>query len=328
MTGLQKDLSGRISLWVVICFTVIAYFLATLFYGVENGSYYSQIIIYLLLCVGCVLLSCAGGVNYFERSLVTKKVRPINIAYVLAIGVGLLYFGSFFANIVYYGLEYLGYTSTLPDITITNVGELILNLVFMCALPAFCEEFSVRGGVFASLKKSTNLLKAIILSSLFFAVLHGSATQLVHQFIVGTACAVLLVVGKSLWYPVILHAVNNGIAVVLTYIQSISDIELESITAVEFFTLDTLVPQLVMAVIGAVVAYFAFRAFLRREEREKSEEYADSVVNASIVKRVLAFDQDDNDFCPVNMNERILFFVALGVCIFFVGLDLVGGFLL
>ena len=295
MTGLQKDLSGRISLWVVICFTVIASFVATFFYDIANGSYYAEIIIYGLLSLGCVLLSNRSGVNYFQRSLVTKKVRPVNIAYVVAIGVGLLYFGSFFANTVYYGLEYLGYTSALPEITIDTVDLLILNLVFSCALPAFCEEFSVRGGVFASLNKSTSLLKAVILSALFFAVLHGSVAQFVHQFIVGVVCAVLFAVGKSLWYPVILHAVNNGIAVVLTYIQSLNLVEVENVTAVEFFTLDVLIPQLVMAVIGAVVAYFAFRAFLRREEREISEEYADSVINAPIYKRILAFDEKEKE---------------------------------
>ena len=47
MSGQSKDISGRLAVWVVISFTVIATLCATLFSFAENGTYFAQLLIYV-----------------------------------------------------------------------------------------------------------------------------------------------------------------------------------------------------------------------------------------------------------------------------------------
>lgn len=323
MSGQSKDISGRLAVWVVISFTVIATLCATLFSFAENGTYFAQLLIYAVAVVGAVMVSKSAGVDYFQNSLIKNKINFQSTVYVVIMGLGLLYFGSFFANIIYYGLELIGYTPSISDISVTNVTELVINLVFVGILPALSEEFLLRGGVLASMNKTEKCTKAILLSALFFAILHGSIVQTAHQFIVGIMCAILFIVGKSLWYPIVLHAFNNCFAVVMTYVQNISGLNEQSLTAVEFFAFDTLCVQVVLAIAGLAVAYYAFRAFLRKEERKLSEEYADSVVENSVLKRMSVFDLQEKSK-PAKF-ERIAFWCAVGVCVLLVSFDFVGG---
>ncbi len=323
MLNERKDISGRLAVWVVICFTVIAMFCATFFNSFDNGTYYAQLLIYLIGIVGAIIISKSAGVDYFQNSLIKNKINFQSAVYVMVMGLGLLYFGSFFANAIYYGLELVGYTPIASDISVTNISELVLNLIFVGILPALSEEFLIRGGVFSSMNKTQKCTRAIILSAFFFAILHGSVVQTAHQFIVGIVCAMLLLVGKSLWYPIILHAFNNCFAVVMTYVTNISGMGEESLTAVEFFAFDTLIIQALLAVAGFFVAYFAFRAFLRKEERKMGEEYADSVVQNPLFGRVVYFDKDEKIECK--LFERIAFWCATGVCLLLIVLDFVGG---
>lgn len=328
MKDCDKNISGTISVWIVFCFVALALLFSMLLSSVEFGSYIIQLLIYAFLVGGVLVISRKKGVNAVERLQIKSKIHVINVFYVIAIGAGLLYFGSFFANFIYYAMEATGYTPIPNDISVNNIPELLLNIVFVSFLPAFCEEFIIRGSVFPSLKKSLSLNSAILLSSLFFGILHGSVVQFIHQFIVGIACCLLFTIGKSLWYPVILHAFNNGIALVLTYVQNISGLGEESLTAVEFFSQDVIVGQVVLAVIGWFIAVFAFLAFLRRSERDISEEYADQAIEKSISQRIKAFDEAKEQKVKSSGVEKLLFVVAIFVCIVMIGLDLIGGYLL
>ena len=318
----KRDLSGILAIWVVICFTVIALFCATLFKNIQNGTYFAELLIYVIGVVGAVVLFKYKGVNYIKQSALCKKINFQSTIYVIAMGLGLVYFGSFFANTIYYGLELVGYKFTASDVSVTNITELLVNLVIVCLVPAFCEEFLIRGGVFQSMNKSQNCLKSILLSALFFAILHGSIVQTVHQFLMGISCAVILIVSKSLWYPIILHIFNNSFALIVTYLQNLSG-QNEVLTATEFFTLQTFAWQVLFAIIGLGVAYFAFRAFLRKEERKVSEEYADSVMQSSLLKRVVFFDQEKKE--NQDFSQKVCYWGAVVVCVAFVVLDLIGG---
>ena len=323
MLNQRKDISGRLAVWVIICFTIIAMFAVVIFESFEYGSYITQLLIYVIAVVGAVLLSKNAGVDYFQLSQIKNKINFQSAVYVVVMGLGLLYFGSFFANVIFYGLEMVGYTPTISDISVTNLTELIVNLLFVGILPAISEEFLMRGGIFASMQNSMKCEKAIILSAFFFAILHGSVVQTAHQFIIGIACAMLFVVGKSLWYPIILHSFNNCFAVVVTYVLNLSGMGEQDLTAVEFFAIDTIIPQLVLAGVGFFVAYFAFRAFLRKEELKVGEDYVDKVVCAPILQRVEFFDKTEKE--EKNRLQRVAFVCAVGVCVLLIAFDFAQG---
>ena len=106
----------------------------------------------------------------------------------------------------------------LTTMQINSAGTLVVGILFMCVLPAICEELLYRG-MLSRAFGDNGVVKGILLSAFFFAIMHGNPVQLVHQFFLGAVCAVLYYMTRSIWIPVIVHLCNNLYAVVGSYIQ-------------------------------------------------------------------------------------------------------------
>ena len=114
----------------------------------------------------------------------------------------------------------IGYdTSAATSIMPSTPGELAATLILVALLPAIAEEYVFRGCVARAFARKGYVF-AVFMSALLFAIMHGSPLQLVHQFLIGAVCAVLFFATRSLWPPIILHFLNNAIALVLGYVQS------------------------------------------------------------------------------------------------------------
>lgn len=114
----------------------------------------------------------------------------------------------------------IGYdTSAATSIIPSTPGELVATLILVALLPAVAEEYIFRGCIARSFARKGYVF-AVFMSALLFAIMHGSPLQLVHQFLIGVVCAVLFFATRSLWPPIILHFLNNAIALVLGYVQN------------------------------------------------------------------------------------------------------------
>lgn len=114
----------------------------------------------------------------------------------------------------------IGYdTSAATSIMPSTPGELAATLILVALLPAIAEEYVFRGCVARAFARKGYVF-AVFMSALLFAIMHGSPLQLVHQFLIGVVCAVLFFATRSLWPPIILHLLNNAIALVLGYVQN------------------------------------------------------------------------------------------------------------
>ena len=114
----------------------------------------------------------------------------------------------------------IGYdTSAATSIMPSTPGELAATLILVALLPAIAEEYVFRGCVARAFARKGYVF-AVFMSALLFAIMHGSPLQLVHQFLIGVVCAVLFFATRSLWPPMILHFLNNAIALVLGYVQN------------------------------------------------------------------------------------------------------------
>ena len=135
----------------------------------------------------------------------------------------------------------IGYdTSAATSIMPSTPGELVATLILVALLPAIAEEYVFRGCVARAFARKGYVF-AVFMSALLFAIMHGSPLQLVHQFLIGAVCAVLFFATRSLWPPIILHFLNNAIALVLGYVQS----------AGSAFALTEVWQYVVMCVVGA-----------------------------------------------------------------------------
>ena len=114
----------------------------------------------------------------------------------------------------------IGYdTSAATSIMPSTPGELGAAHTVVALPPAIAEEYVYRGCVARAFARKGYVF-AVFMSALLFAIMHGSPLQLVHQFLIGVVCAVLFFATRSLWPPIILHFLNNAIALVLGYVQN------------------------------------------------------------------------------------------------------------
>ena len=98
-----------------------------------------------------------------------------------------------------------------------SVREYIISIITVAVLPAFVEEFALRGIVAQGLSRY-GTAKAVLISAALFSLLHGNPQQTVFQFFGGAVCAYLFLKTDSLWPGIIVHFVNNFIAVTYEFI--------------------------------------------------------------------------------------------------------------
>ncbi len=87
------------------------------------------------------------------------------------------------------------------------------------------EEWLCRGMVLRGLLKKMKPVWAIVVSALFFALIHGNPWQALNAFILGVVMGYVYYKTGSLLLTMIIHFVNNGTAVVLSNIDSLKDID-------------------------------------------------------------------------------------------------------
>ncbi len=100
----------------------------------------------------------------------------------------------------------------------TSYWDLIVNIVVMAITPAICEELLFRGVIQNQLEKwFKNAHIAVWVAAIIFSAIHFQFYGFFPRMILGAALGYLLVYGKSLWLPIVAHALNNFMAVVVAW---------------------------------------------------------------------------------------------------------------
>ena len=98
----------------------------------------------------------------------------------------------------------------------TNLQEGILFFFLVALLPAFSEEFLFRvfgcGGL-----REFHPAGAAVLSAFAFGMVHATLQQIPFAIFMGLVFGLIYVVTGNLWYPVLLHFVNNAWACAVTF---------------------------------------------------------------------------------------------------------------
>ena len=90
--------------------------------------------------------------------------------------------------------------------------SIILQFIMIALVPAFCEEFLFRGVILSNLMpygKAT----AIVISSVLFGFMHGNFYQFLYTVAGGIVIGTVYVLTDSIWCSIIIHMINNSIAV-------------------------------------------------------------------------------------------------------------------
>ena len=148
-----------------------------------------------------------------EIEIKLKKVEPVKLAQLSAItvcGIPIALFLNYFAGI----LSSAGADSA-EDV---NTYPLILSLVVFAVVPAVVEEFVFRGVILGAYSK-VDVKAGIVISSLFFALLHFSFGSVMYGFFFGLLFAVIRLSTGNLIYTIIMHCLFNTINVLMSYMR-------------------------------------------------------------------------------------------------------------
>jgi len=99
----------------------------------------------------------------------------------------------------------------------TGVGGLMVMMFIVAVLPGFCEEVTHRGFLMRGLSDRIGIINAITVSSLLFGLMHLNIVQFFYAMILGWLMAVAVYAMRSIWPAVIMHFMNNGLSVYLSF---------------------------------------------------------------------------------------------------------------
>ncbi|MFM9149381.1 MAG: lysostaphin resistance A-like protein, partial [Solirubrobacterales bacterium] len=99
---------------------------------------------------------------------------------------------------------------------VDQFGPLGFQILLIVFLAPFAEEIAFRGLLFGGLRRRLPMIPAALIGGLFFGLLHFSTgwSAVPVLIFLGTLFAILYEKTGSLWPPIILHAINNGFAMV------------------------------------------------------------------------------------------------------------------
>ncbi|MCB2219879.1 MAG: CPBP family intramembrane metalloprotease [Bacteroidetes bacterium] len=119
-------------------------------------------------------------------------------------------------------------TRELTDafLSVSSISGLFVNLLIIALLAALSEELLFRGVILQLFHQSTrNVHLAVIISAILFSGLHMQFYGFLPRTLLGILFGYLFVWSGSLWIPIILHFIFNGISVVAAYLYEIGRIQ-------------------------------------------------------------------------------------------------------
>lgn len=127
-------------------------------------------------------------------------------------------------------LEALGLPLGGGDIPLPSSTQgLMLCVLCVAVLPAVCEEFVFRGAILSAFEPN-GTRRAIWITALLFALLHGSLAGFPVQFLIGALLGWLVICSDSIYAGLIYHTTHNAATVLMQYVASrhLPDAEIES----------------------------------------------------------------------------------------------------
>jgi len=156
---------------------------------------------------------------------------------------------------------------------------IISFISIVIAAPIF-EELIFRGIMLDGLLKRYNPTKAILISSFLFGFVHLNPWQFISAFAIGILAGWVYYKTKKLWYAILIHMVNNGLAFLTMALTDPSEYPdtplIESYGGLSIFLLVTL-SSIIIVVAGV---YFLRKLFVIEESSFKTE--SESSIEESI----------------------------------------------
>jgi len=138
--------------------------------------------------------------------------------------------------------------------------ELIFNVFLIGIIPGIGEELIFRGLIQRNIRKIIeNPIAAIWITAVIFSAFHFQFQGFIPRLLLGALLGYLYYWTNNLWVPIIAHAFNNGIQVIMQYLYS------EEISSVNIDDMES-VPAWVALVSVGIIYFLSTLIFKKTEE--------------------------------------------------------------
>lgn len=178
----------------------------------------SQMAVQLGLILGPCLIMALFMTSSLRRALRIEKVHPIDFILAIVLGISLhpayLQLSSLIQHEFQIGLE----TREVLLQVDTMIGKAPLWSVLMifAVVPALCEELTFRGFIFGGLMQQNGILRAILVSSLFFGFSHGVLQQSISASVMGIVLGFIAWRSGGVLCGIATHMTHNGLTMVIS----------------------------------------------------------------------------------------------------------------
>lgn len=170
-----------------------------------------------------------NNISFNDTINIKTKFNAISIVITIALAFVLVFGFTNFINLVDYVYELMGYAPSgdLP-LKLNTLSNTLISIVLWALLPAICEELLFRGIIFKGLTQKFKPLSAILLGGTMFMLMHGSLQQTVYQLVLGVVLCIVYYYTQNIFYPILLHFLNNAIVIFMGFLQNESAISFNS----------------------------------------------------------------------------------------------------
>lgn len=177
----------------------------------RDNEYLSVVVLQMMIFLIPAALWCRFSGEKYIRSLRIAPIKADSVAVMIA-AAALMISGGVLISMIFGGLESLSQNFSLYNTFIskddgTAPSRLYLILAY-AVLPALCEEFVYRGILCHEYEKG-GVTRAVLISSLFFSLLHFNLQNFPVYFFAGAILALTLYATRSIFGAIIAHFLYN-----------------------------------------------------------------------------------------------------------------------
>ena len=177
----------------------------------RENEYYSVVILQLMIFLLPGAIWCKlSGENYI-KGIRLRLPKPNSLLLIFSSAV-LMISGGLLMSMLFGGLESLSRNFSLYDTFVSKTDGSIPSSLYLLAayaiIPAICEEFVFRG-ILCNEYESGGVIRSIVFSSVFFALLHFNPVNILVYLFSGIILAMVLYASRSLIGAMLAHLLYN-----------------------------------------------------------------------------------------------------------------------
>lgn len=298
----------KVFFWSILGTLLGSFFVALLLNGISSASNINyvellnnRLVIFFLYLVSPIVFSSLyflynkkNKIYQFSELGFKNKFKPINILFCLLVSLVSLFLLEPFVNLLNYGFSIMGYNPSSVIYKMDTIGRLFIGIFISAVLPAIFEELLFRGIILNGLLKKFDVASSIILSALFFMLMHGSLQQTIYQFILGIIFGAVAYYSGSVIYSMLTHFFNNAIVLIINYVMPALLEGKTKYNITDFFI------SIFFVLVAALVIYLLIKCinYTKGDNLEESEK-----------------TKDYNPTEEMKSKEKVFFFIGLGLSI-------------